>query len=76
MGIWKIQPAKKTRKFNGKVYHWHKYESMKTMAGGEARRLRDRGFSTRVVAQPGYGQGGWNIYVRRRAGARSSKGRG
>ena len=62
---YKIQPVKKTRKFGGKAYHWQEYVRMKSEAESRARELRRTGKAARVVPQPGYGQGGWNIYVRR-----------
>ena len=64
MSTFKIQAVKKRRKFGGKVYTWHKYIAMRSEATQYAEQLRRQGKSARVVAQPGYGQGGWNIYVR------------
>ena len=61
---YKIQTVKNTRKFGGKTYRWHSYIRMKSEAEDKAEALRRQGKSARVVAQPGYGQGGWNIYVR------------
>ncbi|KKN72370.1 hypothetical protein LCGC14_0411970 [marine sediment metagenome] len=61
---YKIQAVKKRRKFNGKTYTWYRYEVMKSEANRLAESLRRQGKSARVVAQPGYGQGGWNIYTR------------
>lgn len=55
---YKIQAVKKRRKFNGKIYTWHQYEVMKSEANRLAESLRRQGKSARVVAQPGYGQGG------------------
>jgi len=60
----KIMPVKKTRKFGGKTYRHYKYVAMKSEANQIVSNLRHQGKSARVVAQPGYGQGGWNIYVR------------
>ncbi len=60
----KILPIKKTRNFNGKTYHWQRYVSMKSQANDIVRQLRNQGKSVRVVAQPGYGQAGWDIYIR------------
>ena len=61
---YKILPVKKTRKFGGKTYRWLEYVRMKSEANERAEQLRRRGKFVRVAAQPGYGQGGWNIYVR------------
>jgi len=66
MGVFKIQPVKKTRKFNGKVYKLLKYVVMRRQAEDEVRHMRYAGKSARFVPQPGYGQGGWNIYIRAR----------
>ncbi len=60
----KMLDIKKTRKFGGKVYRWHSYEPMKSVANKIVGKLRASGKSARVVAQPGYYGGGWNIYVR------------
>ena len=65
MGVFKIRSVKKTRKFNGKVYHWKEYVAMRREAEDAVRQLRHQGYSARFVGQPGYGQGGWNIYVRK-----------
>ena len=62
--VFKIMPVKKTRKFGGKVYRWYKYVRIKRNADDIVRQLRREGKAARVVGQPGYGQGGWNIYVR------------
>ena len=64
MSTFPIRDVKKKRKFGGKVYTWHKYIAMKTEAARYVEQLRQQGKSARVVAQPGYGQGGWSIYVR------------
>ncbi len=60
----KMLGVKKARKFGGKVYHWQRYVPMKSEANRVATRLRAQGKSARIVAQPGYYGGGWNIYVR------------
>jgi len=60
----RFSAVKKKRKFGGKTYTWHKYIVMRTEAQRYADNLRRQGKAVRVVAQPGYGQGGWNIYVR------------
>ena len=62
----KMLEVKKTRKFGGKTYRLYKYEPMRSEANKLAETLRKRGTSARVVAQPGYGGGGWNIYIRGR----------
>jgi len=56
--------VKKIRKFGGKAYHYYKYVAMKSEANDIVRQLRNQGKAARIVAQPGYGAGGWNIYVR------------
>ena len=60
----KIQKVKLLRKFNGKTYHWREYHALKSQATDRANQIRRNGRAARVVAQPGYGQGGWNIYVK------------
>lgn len=62
----KMLKPKKTLKFGGKAYIWHEYEPMKSLASKIAEQLRSKGFNARVVAQPGYYGGGWNIYIRKR----------
>ena len=61
----RIQAVKRIRTFGGKTYHWYKYVRMKRGATDLVRDLRNQGWSARFVAQPGYGQGGWNIYRRK-----------
>jgi hypothetical protein len=60
----KILPVKKTHKFNGKVYKWVEYVAMRREAEDKVRQLRYQGKAARYTPQPGYGQGGWNIWVR------------
>ncbi len=62
---YRMLPVKKLRKFGGKTYHWREYVAMKSEANNVVRQLRRQGMAARVTAQPGYGTGGWNIYVRK-----------
>ena len=66
MSTFKIQNVKKTRLFGGKRYTWDRYVASKSEANAIVKQLRRQDISARVVAQPGYGQGGWNIYTRTR----------
>jgi len=61
----KMLSVKKTRKFGGRFYRYYSYEPMRSEAKAIASRLRGQGKLVRVVAQPGYYGGGWNIYTRR-----------
>ncbi len=65
MATFKIRDVQKTRRFNGKVYRWTRYVAMEREAEDIVRDLRHQGYSARFTPQPGYGQGGWNIYIRK-----------
>jgi hypothetical protein len=55
---------KKTRKFDGKIYHLHHEEIMsKVGAEGLAEHLRNRGRLVRVVKEPRHDE--WLIYWRK-----------
>jgi hypothetical protein len=61
----KEEKHKKTRKFNGHIYHLHGEEKMtKTGAESYAQHLRNRGNLVRIVKEPGERE--WIVYVRRK----------
>ena len=58
--------SKPTKKFDGKIYKFYQYITIRTEAEDIANNLRKKGINARITAHPGYATGGWDIYTRKR----------